>query len=61
MANIIIIKWGILPTYLPYSTTFLPTYLLQLVPTYLPTYYNLSTYLPTYYNLFTYHPLTYLL
>jgi len=36
MANVIIVKWGILPTYLPYSTTFLPTYLLQ--PTYLPTY-----------------------
>ncbi len=77
MANVIIIKWGILPTYLPYFTTFLPTYL----PTYLPTTYQptylhtqlpthlppylfiyLSTHLPPY--LFTYlptHPPTYLL
>jgi len=39
MANVIIIKWGILLTYLPYSTTF--------VPIYLPTYYNLFTYPPT--------------
>jgi len=58
MANVITVKWGILPTYLPYSTTFLPinllTYLLQ--PTYLPTYphaYVPITYQPT-------HPPTYL-
>jgi hypothetical protein len=60
MANIIIVKWGILPTYLPYSTTFLPTYL----PTYLlqPTNFHIylfittywPTYLVTYYNIFTY-------
>ncbi len=32
MANVIIIKWGILPTYLPYSMTFLPTYRLVDLP-----------------------------
>jgi hypothetical protein len=53
MANVIIVKWGILPTYLP--TTYQPTYL---PTTYLRTYlYNLPTYLLTYmYNLFTYSP-----
>jgi len=50
MANVIIIKWGILPTYLLYSTTFLPTYL----PTYQPTYLPTTTYSPT-------HPLAHLL
>jgi len=44
MANVIIVKWDVLPTYLPYSTAFLPTYR----PTYVPT-----TYQPTYYNLLT--------
>jgi hypothetical protein len=43
MANVIIVKWGILLTYLPYSTAFLPTYLSTYWPTYLPTY--LFTYL----------------
>jgi hypothetical protein len=62
MANVIVVKWGILPTYLPYSTTFLPTYLLTYLriylltiiyqPSYLRTYYNLPTYLPTF--VFTY-------
>jgi hypothetical protein len=42
MANVIIVKWGILSTYLPYFTTFLPSYL----PTYLLTYW--PTYPPTY-------------
>jgi hypothetical protein len=57
MANVIIVKWGILPTYLPYFITFLctylpiylqPTKLLTYIPSYLPTYYNLSTHPPTY-------------
>jgi hypothetical protein len=38
MANVIIVKWGVLPTYLPYSTTFLPTYR----PTYVPKRYLLQ-------------------
>jgi hypothetical protein len=41
MANVIIVQWGILPTYRP---IYLPTYL----STYLPTYYNLLSYLPTF-------------
>ncbi len=31
MANVIIVKWGILPTYLPYSTIVLPTYSLPII------------------------------
>jgi hypothetical protein len=67
MANVIVVKWGILLTmYHILQPSYLPTYLLQPtyynLPTYLPlylaTYYNLPThsptYLPTYYNLFTY-------
>jgi hypothetical protein len=46
MANVIIVRWGILLTYLPYSTTFVPTYNL---PTFILTYLlqltNLLTYL----------------
>jgi len=50
MANVIVVKWGILPTYLPYFTTFLPTYLPTTTyqPLYLPTYYNLPTFLFTF-------------
>jgi hypothetical protein len=54
MANVIIVNSSILLTYLPYFTTFLPTYLPTTTylpthpPTYLVTYYNLLTYPPTY-------------
>jgi len=57
MANVIIVKWGILLTYLPYSITFLPTYqpidlpTTTYLPTYLPTY-NLPTFVLTYLCIF---------
>jgi hypothetical protein len=56
MIDVIIVKWGILFTYLPYLTTFLPNYL--------PTYYNLPTHPPIYLatdpltSLFIYLPAT---